>query len=78
MKRASDFPGCLVLKNLPTSAGPWVQSLVREDPTCRGQLVLCPTTTEARALQQEKHHNEKATHHNWRNPQGPTQPEVNK
>ena len=28
------FPGCSLIKNLPTNAGEWVSSLVWEDPTC--------------------------------------------
>ncbi|KAJ8793824.1 hypothetical protein J1605_019245 [Eschrichtius robustus] len=31
----SDFPGGAVVKSLPADAGDTVQSLVREDPTCR-------------------------------------------
>ena len=41
-----DLSGSPVIKNLPASAGDMVQSLVQEDPTCRGQLSLCITTTE--------------------------------
>ena len=31
-----DLPGGAVVKNPPANAGAWVQSLAREDPTCRG------------------------------------------
>ena len=31
---AEDFPGGLVVKNLPVNEGTWVLPLVWEDPTC--------------------------------------------
>lgn len=35
-KKKKDFPGDLAVKNLPADARSRVQSLAREDPTCRG------------------------------------------
>ena len=51
------FPGGLVVKNPPTNAGARVQSLVREDPTCRGatepratSIELCSRAPETQLL----------------------------
>ena len=41
-----DFPGGPAVKNLPTTSGTQIWSLVQEDPTCCGQLSPCTTTTE--------------------------------
>ena len=39
-----DFPGGLVVKNPPASAGARVQSLVQEISTCHGATDLCTAT----------------------------------
>ena len=62
-----DFPGGAVVKNPPSNAGDTVQSLVWEDPTCRGATkpmshsylarvppLPKPPASRAHAPQQEK------------------------
>ena len=56
-----------MVKNPPCSVRDVVQFLVREDPTCRGQLSLCTTQVSSRPQLKPAHpepmlHNEKPRH----------------
>ena len=63
--KCSDFPGGLVVKNLPTNAGTQVQSLVQEAPICLGVIKTVshnsgsPRTLEHLLCNERSHHNEK-------------------
>ena len=65
-----DFPGGSVVKNPPASAGDMgsIPGLGTKIPHDTGQLNLCATTMEARALEptsckKRSPHNEKPRHH---------------
>ena len=63
-----------MVKNLyANTAGPWVQSLVREDPTCFGAIKpqLLGPHSRACAPQQEKPHSERPLNHPWREREAP-------